>query len=107
MTDRRHHFRTPVNCHGMMTLDGMTTACNILDLTEQGCLLQTIIPLRAGDTVLIKCHLSEEHPIRCTLRIVHAEGLRAGGLISGIATDTHRHVRHFLDLQNPPKHTTQ
>ena len=101
MPERRHHLRIPVNRHGLMTLDGMTTPCDILDLTAQGIQLQTSLPLKAGDSVQIECQLSAEHLIRCTLRIIHAEGLRAGGLMANISPDGHRHLMRFLDAQKP------
>lgn len=90
-----------------MTLNGQTTDCHLLDLTEQGLQLQTSLPLKAGDAVQIECQLSAEHHLRCTLRVIHAEGLRAGGLIASISPDNHRQVMHFLSEHNPPHHNTR
>lgn len=103
MPERRYHFRIPVNQRGLMTLDGMTTPCDILDLTEQGLQLQTCIPLKAGDSVQIECNVGAEHLVRSTIKIIHAEGLRAGGLMANISTNSYRRLKHFLATKTPPR----
>lgn len=100
MLEQRLHFRIPVNRRGLMTQNEETTVCDILDLTEQGLQLRTSIPLKAGDTVQIECQLGTECLIHCALRILHADGLRAGGRMAGISLDDHRHLMRFLNEQH-------
>lgn len=79
----------------------MCSPCDILDLTDRGLQLQPPTPLKVGDTVNVEFRLSSDNTIRCTVHIVYAEGLRAGGQMMKIIQHDRQHLLQFLSGNRP------
>ena len=97
MKNQRQQFRLPIDRRGFVTQGEKTTLCEVLDLTEQGLLFTTDLPLMLNETVRIECQLDDHCLLQCEVLVTHAIQPRFGARITSISPDGQQQLVQFID----------
>lgn len=95
--NQRGQFRVAVERQGMVTLGTKISRCNVRNLTEKGLLLETDLPIAAGDTIRIECQLDEHSNIHCGLLVASATPPFFGGPITQISPEHQQQLTNFMN----------
>ncbi len=97
MSNLRHQFRIPVQRRGFVTHGKQTTLCEVLDLTENGILFSTELPLTVNETIRIECQLDGECLLHCEVLVTHAQPPRFGGRITQLSPEHQVQLAQFIE----------
>ena len=97
MERKRALHRIQISRHGRVFRGSAEEPCELLELTEQGVLLATALPLAPGDECRLESALEETWTLQCTLLVKRVEHSRAGAQISGISPEQQAQLAQFIN----------
>ena len=97
MTMQRRQFRMPVSRCGLVTKDGATSLCDIMDITDGGLHFSTDRVFMTNETVRIECQLDDDCIVQCEVVILHAQAPHFGGRILHLLPEHQRQLALFIE----------
>ena len=97
MERKRALHRIQISRHGRVFRGSAEAPCELLELTEQGVLLATPLPLAPGDECRLESALEETWTLQCTLLVKRVEQSRVGAQISAISPEQQAQLSQFID----------
>jgi hypothetical protein len=97
MGHQRQLFRIALERSGEIRRGQMSAVCEVIDLTEQGIQLKTLLPVEIGDTLQVSFDLTPHRTIHCTVLVTRVSPPSIGARISDISPDDQKHLSHFIE----------
>ncbi|HJT20439.1 MAG TPA: PilZ domain-containing protein [Nitrospira sp.] len=97
MGHQRELFRIALERTGELRRGHVSAVCEVIDLTEKGIQLKTLLPVEIGDTLQVAFELTPQRTIHCTVLVTRVSPPSVGACISDISPDDQKHLSHFIE----------
>ena len=97
MERKRAQHRIEISRPGRLSRGSEEAPCELLELTEQGVLVATALPLAPGDECRLETALEDTWTLQCTLVVRRVEPSRAGCEIAVISPEQQAQLSQFIN----------
>jgi len=97
MEHKRGLFRLSIRRIGRLIQGTEACTCEVLDLTDQGMLIEAGCTASIGDELQLEFSLAPTTVLQCTIRVTHVAPPHLGARIVSISTDHQTSLSRFID----------
>ncbi|MBM4123371.1 MAG: PilZ domain-containing protein [Nitrospira sp.] len=94
---KRELFRVSMAREGVVRCGTEVAPCAITDLTSHGIGVSTDLQAVRGDTLELMFHLTDKHPICCTILVTYATPPHLGGRITAISSEHRNQLARYIE----------
>jgi len=97
MDQKRKLFRLSIKRTGRLIRSTDVAPCEVLDLTDEGMLIQTHCTASVGEELQLEFPLTPTALLQCTIHVTHVAPPHLGARIASISSDHQHALSRFID----------